>query len=141
MALGPDSALGPAPARGERARKREKCEIATLLLSTLLTPPRLVPTPGTLTERQQGAIEQVKRGKNAVLKWHFCKKCPLAREQTQLLPHAYAWGWAWCRRGSREKGPTAQKEARGTGTEASTRIVSNDAGGRDRCGPRPEAWP
>ena len=26
----------------------------------LITPPRLVPTPGTLTERQHGAVEQVK---------------------------------------------------------------------------------
>ncbi len=85
-ALGPDSALGPT-----LVRKREKCETATLLL--LLTPPRLVPSPGTPTERQRGAVRARQNAENAVTAMHFLKsgRC---KSHAQLLPHAYAWGAA-----------------------------------------------
>ncbi len=52
---GPWPGLGPRPDACAQAGKVRNCYTALLL-----TPPRLVPTPGTLTERQHGAVEQVK---------------------------------------------------------------------------------
>ena len=53
-ALGPDSALGPAPVRGERAHKRENAAKCSAFCSTL--PLRLVSSPGTPTERAAESI-------------------------------------------------------------------------------------
>jgi hypothetical protein len=78
-----DTALGPELARGERARKRENSRTAALLL--LHTPPRLVPSPGALTERQHAAVEQSKICKNAVMEVHFLQKWLLPKSALKLL--------------------------------------------------------
>ena len=43
-------------------------------LLSLHTPPRLVPTPGTLADWQHAAVEQSKMCKNAVTEVHFLQK-------------------------------------------------------------------
>ncbi len=73
MALGPDSALGPAPARGERARKRENARTVLHCSSCSLLPLGWCPRPGHQPKGSVEQFEHVKMRENAVMEAHFLK--------------------------------------------------------------------
>ena len=79
-------ALGPKLAQCRRGKLRT----GTATLPLLYTPPRLVPSPGALTERQHGTVGQVK---TAVLSGPRPEVCAgLARAQTERYAATYAGG-------------------------------------------------